>query len=196
SDCGPRHFWTPSPTPRRCRRTSWIRFWRALPAFDKRGTACSRGTRFHRKDARMSEPLLLVEPRGHAGRQFAHLEAKRLRTASEIQDALARNGRGALWVAASAVALQLLLSALAGRSRGDQRLLALARGAGARHRVLHAIFRSVVSADDGVRLLRTDELANVLGAPNRDELFIGIAGAPGDAAVVVYRGNLEPIVAP
>jgi hypothetical protein len=61
---------------------------------------------------------------------------------------------------------------------------------------LHAIFRFVVSADEGVRLLPTDELVDVLGSPNREDLFVGAAVAPADAAVILYRGSLEPLVVP
>ncbi len=142
----------------------------------------------------MSEPLLVVEPRGHANRELARLDADRLRTESEIRDALERSGRRAVWVAPSVAAVQLLLAALAGRSKGDQRLLSLEPANGARHSLLHAIFRFVVSADEGIRLLRVDELADVLGAANREDLFVGVAVA--DAAVVLYRGNLEPMVVP
>jgi hypothetical protein len=59
---------------------------------------------------------------------------------------------------------------------------------------LHAIFRFVVSTDEGIRLLAIDELADVLGAANREDLFVGIA--PADGAIVLYRGSLEPIVVP
>lgn len=144
----------------------------------------------------MSEPLLLVEPRGHATRELARLEADRLRTESEIRNALERSGRRAVWVAPSVAAVKLLLAALAGRSKGDQRLLSLEPADGARHSLLHAIFRFVVSADEGIRLLPVDELADVLGAVNREDLFVGVAAAPADAAVVLYRGNLEPMVVP
>ncbi len=142
----------------------------------------------------MSEPLLLVEPRGHATRALARLEAERLRSKSEVCDALERHWRRALWVAPSAPALRLLLAALAGRSKGDQRLLSLEPANGARHSLLHAIFRFVVSADEGVRLLPTDELADILSSRNRQDLFVAAAVAPD--AVVVYRGNLEPVVIP
>lgn len=142
----------------------------------------------------MSEPLLVVEPRGHANRELARLDADRLRTESEIRDALERSGRRAVWVAPSVAAVQLLLAALAGRPKGDQRLLSLEPANGARHSLLHAIFRFVVSADEGIRLLRVDELADVLGAANREDLFVGVAVA--DAVVVLYRGNLEPMVVP
>src|SRR5262245_65784364 len=104
---------------------------------EKNGTACFRITRSHRKGRTMSEPLVLIEPRGRARREFARLEARRLRTASDIRAALVRDGRRALWVAPSVAALELLVSALAGRPRGDQRLLALAHADGARQRVLH-----------------------------------------------------------
>lgn len=144
----------------------------------------------------MSEPLLVVEPRGHAAHELARLDADRLRTKSEIRDALKRSGRRAVWVAPSLAAVQLLLAALAGRSKGDQRLLSLEPANGARHSLLHAIFRVVVSADEGIRLLAVDELADVLGAANREDLFVGIAAAPADAAVVLYRGNLEPLIVP
>jgi hypothetical protein len=36
----------------------------------------------------------------------------------------------------------------------------------------------------------------VLGAANREDLFVGVAAAPADAAVVLYRGNLEPMIVP
>lgn len=144
----------------------------------------------------MSEPLLVVEPRGHPARELARLDADRLRTESEIRNALERSGRRAVWVAPSVAAVQLLLAALAGRAKGDQRLLSLEPANDARHSLLHAIFRFVVSADEGIRLLRVDELADVLGAVNREDLFVGVAAAPVDAAVVLYRGNLEPMVVP
>lgn len=144
----------------------------------------------------MSEPLLVVEPRGHATRELARLEADRLRTESEIRNALERSGRRAVWVAPSVAAVKLLLTALTGRSKGDQRLLSLEPANSARHSLLHAIFRFVVSADEGIRLLRVEELADVLGAANREDLFVGVAAAPADAAVILYRGNLEPMVVP
>lgn len=144
----------------------------------------------------MSDRLLLVEPRGHASRALARLDADRLRSESEIRFALDRYRRRALWIAPSAPAVRLLLAALAGRSKGDQRLLALEPLNGSRHSLLHAIFRFVVSADEGVRLLPIDELADVLGSSNREDLFVGAAIAVADAAVILYRGSLEPLVVP
>jgi hypothetical protein len=144
----------------------------------------------------MSEPLLLVEPRGHATGAFARLKAERLRSQSQIRTALNRRGRRTLWIAPSTPAIQLLLGTLPRRPMGDQRLLSLERANGDRHRLLHVLFRFVVSAEEGVRLLPTDELVEVLGSAGRADLFIGAAVAPADAAVILYRGNLEPLVVP
>jgi hypothetical protein len=142
----------------------------------------------------MSEPLLLVEPHGHASRLFTRLGADRLRSESEIRTALSRHGHRALWIATSTAAIHLLLGSFPHRPLRDHRLLALERASGDRHGLLHALFRFVVSADEGARLLPTDELAAVLSAPNRADLFIGAAVASSDAAVILYRGNLEPLV--
>jgi hypothetical protein len=148
----------------------------------------------------MSEPLLVVEPRGQATRELVRLKADRLRTESEIRNALQRSERRALWIAPSVAAVRLLLAALVGRPKGDQRLLALEPALEpencARHNLLHAIFRFVVSADEGIRLLQIEELADVLGSPNREDLFVGGAVVSDDAAAILYRGNLEPLVVP
>ena len=145
----------------------------------------------------MSEALVVVEPRGHTTRELVRVDADRLRTESEIRATLDRRGRQrVLWIAPDAVAVKLLLAAFLGRSKGDQRLLALESANGARHPLLHAIFRVVVSADEGIRLLPIHELADVLASPDRADLFVGGAGASSDAAVILYRGNLEPLIVP
>jgi hypothetical protein len=144
----------------------------------------------------MSDPFLLVEPRGSASGALGRLAGARLRSESEIRGALERHRRRALWITPNARAVRLLVAALAGQAKGDQRLLSLGPANGARCTLLHAIFRFVVSAGDGVRLLPTDDLTDVLASPNREDLFVGAAFALGDAAVVLHRGNLEPLVVP
>lgn len=144
----------------------------------------------------MSEPLLLIEPHGHASRMFTRLGADRLRSESEIRAALSRHGLRALWIAPSSAAIHLLLGTLPRRPIGDQRLLSLEQADDDRRGLMHALFRYVVSVDEGVRLLPTDELAEVLSSANRADLFIGAAVARADAAVILYRGNLEPLVVP
>jgi hypothetical protein len=62
--------------------------------------------------------------------------------------------------------------------------------------LLHAIFRFVDSADEGFRLLPTNEISEVLGSSTRQDRFIGVAAAGNDAAAILYRGNLDPLVVP
>jgi hypothetical protein len=144
----------------------------------------------------MSEPLLLIEPRGHATGAFTRLKADRLRSQSDIRTALSRLGRRALWIVPSIAAVRLLLGTLPARPMGDQRLLTLEGANGDRHGLLHVLFRFVVSVDEGVRLLPTEELVEVLSSTDRSDLFIGAAVVPADSAVILYRGNLEPLVVP
>jgi hypothetical protein len=152
--------------------------------------------------AKVSGPLLLVEPRGHATSAFVGLKAERLRSRSAIRTALhrylrhARYGHHAVWIVPSVSALRLFLGALPLRPVGDQRLLSLEGADGERHGLLHVFFRFVVSVDEGVRLSPTDELIEVLGSPDRADLLIGAALARADDAVILYRGNLEPLVIP
>jgi Helix-turn-helix len=149
---------------------------------------------------KVNEPLFLVEPRGHATGAFVRLKAERLRSQSDIRTALdrcqreARYGHHAVWIAPSVAAIRLLLGTLPHRPLGDQRLLLLERTDGDRHGLLHVLFRFVVSVDEGVGLLPTDELGEVLNSANRADLFIGAALARADEAVVLYRGDLEPLI--
>ena len=144
----------------------------------------------------MSQPLLLIEPHGHASRMFTRLGADRLHSESEIRTALSRHGLRALWIAPSSAAIHLLLGTLPRRPMGDQRLLSFERADEDRRGLMRALFRYVVSVDEGVRLLSIGELAEVLSSANRADLFIGAAVARADAAVILYRGNLEPLVVP
>jgi hypothetical protein len=149
-----------------------------------------------RQERRAHWPLLLVQPRGQGTVGLSRLKAKRLRSAFEIRTALASHGHRAFWVTPSAAALRLLLSVLPSRLPGDQRLLSLAKDKGDRQALLHALFRFVVSKEEGVRLLPIGQLAEALNFFPRADRFIGTAPARDDKTVILYRGNLEALVVP
>jgi hypothetical protein len=145
----------------------------------------------------MSAQLLLVEPRGHSTGKFLRLKADRLRRQSDVQAALARRGPYSLWIAPSKPAVELLLGTLPRRPRSDdRRLLLLERTQGEAINLAHAHFRFVVSGGDGVRLLPTDELIEVLGSKDAADLFIGGIVLTAQSAILLYRGSLEPISIP
>jgi len=144
----------------------------------------------------MIEQVLLVEPSGHAARNFQHVRATRVHTADAIRAALRQTRSRALWIAPTGPALDLLCEALTGRALSGQRLLALGHADAGRRQIMRACFRDVVSADEGVQLLPIPELLEVLNAPDRADLLIGGTVALEDSAVVLIRGDLGRLVVP
>lgn len=146
----------------------------------------------------VSEHLFLVSSAvsaGHsASRALEGLPGDRLRSAAEVRAALMRQQKGALWIAPDAQAIRVILDALPARPVGDQRLLCLRAKRGDGHALLHATFRFVVSADEGACLAPIAELREILGSERRAELIAAITVSEG--AVVLYRGNLEPLIVP
>ena len=145
----------------------------------------------------MTEAVFLIDHEERLAKHFAALRPKVLRSTDEVREAFETHWRHALWIAPAASSMQRLLAAsLRGSRKGDQRLLVLGRIEGARRELLHALFRFVVAIEEGVKLLSPDELAEVLASPQRDDLFIGGAVDAADRVLVLYRGNLEPLVVP
>jgi hypothetical protein len=62
--------------------------------------------------------------------------------------------------------------------------------------ILRARFSKVLAQYEGMKRLPDDQLLEVLAAPNADELFIAGAVDRELDALVLYRGNLERLVAP
>jgi hypothetical protein len=72
----------------------------------------------------------------------------------------------------------------------------LAEAAKGEREFLDALFKRVVAPDNGVQLAEADDLAEVLAAPDRRNFFIGGAVSPAFKSLVLYRGDLEPLVVP
>ncbi|HEX8692176.1 MAG TPA: helix-turn-helix domain-containing protein [Longimicrobium sp.] len=145
----------------------------------------------------MSQDLLLVADRHTDKWTDAGFPARPLRSGDDVRGAYLRadRRRPVLWVARRACQLRPL--AEEGRSlRPNHRLLLLSEVEGPARDLLHLLFRVVVAPGDGVRLLPPDELQEVLAAPNRGDYFIGGQVEPCTETVILYRGNLEPVVVP
>jgi hypothetical protein len=140
-----------------------------------------------------TEPLFRLEigSHRHTG-PFARV-GHVLHTPEQVRDAYASNRR-ARWVAVDWNAAMLFL-ALEGHDTWH-RLLLLERASTARRELLHVAFRVVVATDDDVRLLPTEEMADVLTDEHAEDFFIGGVVDRDDRALVLYRGNLEPLVVP
>lgn len=145
----------------------------------------------------MNENLFLVGSAGGShsvSRAFEGMPVNRLRSADEVRSVLMRQEKGAVWIAPDAQAIRVILAALPARPVGDQRLLYLRARKGDGHALLHATFRFVVSAEEGACLAPVAELREILGSERRAELIV--AATMSEGAVVLYRGNLEPLIVP
>lgn len=140
----------------------------------------------------MTEPLFVL---GNVrSTPFEHHGGHVLVNVEGVRDAYGRHAH-ARWLVMDVASLGLLASAVHANDRWH-RLLLLQRATTARRELLHALFRVVVAPDDGVRLLPTEELAEVMRDPNAADLFIGGVVDPDDKALLLYRGNLDRLVVP
>jgi hypothetical protein len=144
---------------------------------------------------RMSEPILLVGKIGGLAARLGRVHPETLSSAEEVRSAFEKHWQGAIWVAKKSPLLKWLVSA--GPARGTrQRLLLLAEAAKGEREFLDALFQRVVAPDNGVQLAKADDLAEILAAPDRRNYFIGGAVSPAFKSLVLYRGDLEPVVVP
>ena len=100
-----------------------------------------------------------------------------------------------VWVASTTSSLTSL-AALSPVHASDKRLLVLDDAPDVAQQLYCAYFRHVVVSSDALTLPDFAELTVVLSAPNRRDLFIGGVFDPQANAVLLYRGNLEPLVVP
>lgn len=124
--------------------------------------------------------------------------AASLRNEREVRDAYERLGtrrQPVVWIVADGSQLV----ALAGDGellKYNHRLLLLDAATSVRRELLELFFRVVVAPGRGVHLLPLEELREVLASDHRADLLVaGIADAAAEV-VLLYRGNLAPLVVP
>lgn len=159
-----------------------------------RGTSPSKSARGRRPTV----PVYIVSAASH-GRADAWAAARagthRLRTPKALREAFNAAHRDAVWVAPNSASLAPL-AAEAPSPDGEQRLLVLDEMKEVTHHLFSALFRYVVTTSNLLKLLEFDELIDVLTSPDRNNLFIGGAVDEDGEAVLLYRGNVEPLVVP
>lgn len=119
----------------------------------------------------------------------------RIRGKRALVDQFKAANRQAVWVAPTSESLAPLVRE-APAARGEQRLVVLGEMHEVTHHLLSALFRYVVTATDRLRILEFNELMEVLVSPRRKDLFIGGAVDGEREVVLLYRGNVEPLVVP
>jgi hypothetical protein len=137
-------------------------------------------------------PLFLV---GDRWERLGGRDACRLISETDLVRGFSESPRDSVWLAHEPSWFAALASTRS-RASSDRRLVVLNRVQETTHHVLAAWFRYVVVASGGVLTPRTPELLHILRAPNRDELFIGGAYDRVENVVLLYRGNVEPLLIP
>lgn len=142
-----------------------------------------------------NESVLLLEEKASPANPSADVPGRRLSSADEVAEALASERGPTYWIAREVSTLLRTLATGHG-PRGDHSIVVLEAVNAARQAVLDAVFRRVLVLDKNTNVLPLEELAEVFASPNRDELFIGGVVDRQDRVVVLYRGNMEPLLVP
>lgn len=143
----------------------------------------------------MCSPVFMLHEKSCSRPSFSVLHPRWLRSANAIKEAFLDQPASSLWIAQQADPLLRVLLPLAPKRRG-LRLLVLGSVNTAKREALRRLFDTVVTKDVDARFLPDDELAEVLVSENCADLFIGGAADEGAGALVLYRGDLSPLVVP
>jgi helix-turn-helix protein len=144
----------------------------------------------------MNEEVLLLEPKRSQAGPRPELPARSLSSSREVAEAAAASGRGPQYWVAQGIRPLLEVLAAGDGPRGDHRIVVLQPVDAARLAVLDAAFHRVLVGDESTNLLPLEELVEVLASRRRGEFFIGGVVDKQDEVVVLYRGNMEPLLVP
>ncbi|HEU4561875.1 MAG TPA: helix-turn-helix domain-containing protein [Longimicrobium sp.] len=146
----------------------------------------------------MSADLLLVS--NHDTGQWAEegFPARALRSPDEVREAFAETTRlrkPVLWIADHPEQV-VVLAAEPPVLVNNNRLLVLNKTRRPERDLLQIVFRIVLAPDKGVHLPDLDEMKEILAAPNREDLLVGAVADPANEMILLYRGNLQPVIVP
>lgn len=146
-----------------------------------------------------------AKSKGRAGRgqlqarkSALRVEGERIRTQSGLRSIfLAERGARRPTVFVSSTATHLAsLAEVAHHEAGNLRLFLFEAISPARKEYLQTLFRTVVSVGGELQLLEPEELADVLSAENRGDLFVGGAVNADEQVLVLYRGSFDRLAVP
>lgn len=146
--------------------------------------------------------FFVVDQRGErGGRYFSsvnrHLPAnvRRLHTGDDIVDTFRSARRPSVWFAPNDSFVSHLAKAVH-EPTGDHRLIILDGGAGRCGDLTNVYFRYVLPPSTDARFLPADQLAEVLTAANRADLFIAGVVQKEAEVLILFSGDLEPLLVP
>lgn len=140
----------------------------------------------------MDKVILFDTDTCSTAREFERLEPTVLRESGQVEEAFAEEAQDALWIALHPQPLLRALAGLSAPHRLLSRLLVLDQGG--EPDFFWSFFERVVVAKNG--FLPLDQLAEVLSTSDARDLFIGGRVDPEAEVLLLFRGDLSPLIAP
>lgn len=137
----------------------------------------------------------LLSKRQRSVRWFAPLQPEYVSSIQRVHEVVTQAQPNALWISDEKTLTDTLLHALASRIGSLGNMVLLYQPTLASIPVLSRSFRRVVFCV-GQGLLPPEELAEVLAAPNKADLFIGGMVDADSKTLTLWRGNLAPLTVP
>ena len=104
--------------------------------------------------------------------------------------------RRGIWISSDAKYLTQQLAQVSPKNTWNRLLLIAQDVTETRLELLSVYFRSIVTPVKGIKLLDPEELADVLDADQPEDYFIGGLVDFEDESLILYKGDLEPMVVP
>ncbi|MGE3637374.1 MAG: helix-turn-helix domain-containing protein [Pirellulales bacterium] len=142
----------------------------------------------------MSNALLLTPPR-NKGQRYGSLQTVEVSSQVRIQESIPTAGKHTLWISDDQGMTLELLKTLKWPTKRLGRAILLFKPRLELVTALCAVFDRVAFSSDG-GFLSSEELGEVLGAKNREDLFIGGSVDKDSQTVNLWRGTLDSIVVP
>jgi DNA-binding Xre family transcriptional regulator len=143
-----------------------------------------------------SQTFLLSKPgRKHSVRCFAPLQPEHVSSRQRVHEVVAQANSHSLWISDDKPLTDTLLNALASRTGSLGAMILLYQPTLASIPVLLRYFYRVVFGREK-DLLPPEELAEVLAAPNKADLFIGGIVDDDSKTLTLWRGDLTTLTVP
>jgi hypothetical protein len=143
-----------------------------------------------------AQTFLLSKPgHKHSVRCFAPLQPEHVSSRQRVHEVVAQANSHSLWISDDKLLTDTLLNALASRTGSLGAMILLYQPTLARIPVLLRYFYRVVFGGEK-DLLPPEELAEVLAAPNKADLFIGGIVDDDSKTLTLWRGDLTTLTVP
>lgn len=144
----------------------------------------------------MSEKTYLLARKSVSTKAFAALKPKVLSTTKAIREAMKPSRRNDIWIAKSKSSLKQLVDVAQGLLAAAGTLVAFGNPPAEMLPLLHAMFANLLLPDECQAILDDEQLAEVLSAGNKADLFISGLVDKSRKRLILRRGDMSHLVVP